>query len=201
MLPQLLRTSIFEWGQACTFECVYIYIYIYNFLSWINMRRNCTFASRVRRSRMYFVVPPQWLQVASATPSDVSSQSEPRICTSCLSFTAGEIPASNFLARRAACRRAHHNHRLANLCTSNMAAAVVGAEHQRCRVFGSTKPAHGDGSRCCQQLFSNTQIFPCRFYIFFLPSPFFRSCISILFHASSPPPPHPFFFLSALHAS
>lgn len=78
---------------------------------------------------------------------------------------------------------------------------VVGAEHQRCRVFGSTKPAHGDGSRCCQQLFSNTQIFPCRFYIFFLPSPFFRSCISILFHASSPPPPRPFFFLSALHAS
>jgi hypothetical protein len=67
------------------------------------------------------------------------------------------------------------------------AAAAVGAERRRCRVFGSAKPARGDGSRCCQQLFSNTQIFVCRFYIFFLPSPSFRSCISILSRFTSSP--------------
>lgn len=121
-----------------------------------------------------------------------SASLKPRICTSCLSFTAGEIPASNFLARRAARRRAHHNHRLANLCTSNMAAAVVGARSTDVAVSSAAlSQQHGDGPRCCQQLFSNTQIFLCRFYIFFLPSSFFRSCISILFHASSSSPLSP----------
>lgn len=47
------------------------------------------------------------------------------------------------------------------------------------------KPAHSDGSRCCQQLFSNTQIFVPLLYLFPTIIPFFRSCISILFHSSS----------------
>jgi len=124
------------------------------------------------------------------TPSDVSSQSEPRICTSCLSFTAGEIPASNFLARRAARRRAHHNHRFANLCTASMAAAV-GAEHRRCRVFGKHQASRTATACGVANNFFRTRKSSCRFYIFFLPSPSPSVLVFLFFFILPSPPPIP----------
>lgn len=131
------------------------------------------------------------------TPSDVPGQSESRIYTSCLSFTAAEISTSNFLARRTACRRAHRNHRLASLCTANMA-AVVGAENRRCRVFGSSSQPR---SAILPTTFFDHANLRAAFILFLFLSHHARPSVLVSLtslHSSSPSPPSP---LSMLHAS
>lgn len=130
-----------------------------------SLRQSCTKKSTVPRRTTPMIVG------CIGTPSDVSSQSETTYIVR-LAFLSPQERSlrSIFLHEGPLGRRAHHNHRLANLCTINMAATRL----VRCAdvAVSSTntikaRAPHGDGfARCCQQLFSNTQIFVPLLYLF-----------------------------------